>query len=103
MWAPSPRVRSSTTSASAARSTVEDQFGNLETGFDGSVTIALDSQPQQCGLGGTTTVTASGGVATFSGLTINNVGNGYTLMATGDGLTSPASTPINVTPIPPSN
>ena len=53
---------------------MEDQFGNIETGYNGSVTIALDDNPGNAVLGGTTTVTASGGVATFSGLTISIVG-----------------------------
>ena len=79
---------------------VEDQYGNLETSYNGSVIMALDANPGSATLGGTTSVTASGGVATFSGLTINAIGNGYTLVATSDGLTSPDSTPINVTPIP---
>src|SRR5208337_42402 len=37
-------------------------------------------------LGGMLTATAVNGVATFSGLTLNNAGNGYTLKATADGL-----------------
>ena len=54
----------------------KDQFGNLEPGFQGSVTI---SQPGN--VTGTTTVTAKNGVATFSNLAIDTVGT-YTLEAT---------------------
>jgi subtilisin-like proprotein convertase family protein len=79
---------------------VEDRYGNLETAYDGNVSIALDNNPTGAILGGTTTVTASGGVATFSGLTVHNIGNNYTLVAMIVGVTSPDSTPFNVTPIP---
>jgi subtilisin-like proprotein convertase family protein len=79
---------------------VEDQFGNLETNYNGSVTMALDSNPGGGVLGGSTSI-ASGGVADFPALTIDKVGNPYTLRATAAGVTSPDSTPINVIPIPP--
>jgi len=79
---------------------VKDQFGNVDTSYDGPVTVALDNNPGNAVLGGTTTVTASSGVATFSGLTINVIGNNYTLLATGDSLTTPASTAIDVSPLP---
>ena len=39
-------------------------------------------------------------MATFSGLTINVIANNYTLVATSDGLSTPASSSIDVTPIP---
>jgi streptogramin lyase len=85
---------------------VEDQYGNLETGYTQNVGIALDVNPTNASLGGgNTTVSGAGGVANFSGITISAVGNGYTLVATsttsgGSVLTSPQSTPINVTPTP---
>jgi hypothetical protein len=79
---------------------VEDQYGNLETGYAQNVSIALDVNPTSAALGGSTTVSGAGGVANFSGITISNVGNGYTLVATSNGLTSPQSSPINVTPTP---
>ena len=43
-------------------------------------------------------MTASGGVATFSGLTLNKVGSGYTLQASSSDLTSATTTGITVTP-----
>ena len=67
---------------------MEDQFGNLDTAFNGSVTVALDNNPGNATLGGTTTLNASGGVAAFSGLTINVIANDYTLVAT-DATASP--------------
>ena len=80
---------------------VEDQYGNLETSYTGSVVMALDVNPGSATLGGNSTVPAVGGVATFSGLTISALGNGYTLQATSGGVTSPDSNPIDVTAIPP--
>jgi len=78
----------------------EDKFGNA-TALTGNVTVQFLNNPTSGStLGGTTTVLASGGVATFSGLTISNVGNGYTLVATSGIFTSPASTPIDATPTP---
>ena len=51
------------------------------TGYNGSVTIALANNPGGSTLGGTLTVPAVNGVATFSGLTLNKAGTGYTLKA----------------------
>ena len=61
--------------------TAEDAEGNLATGFTGSETVALASNPGSSTLGGTLTVSATSGVASFSGLTLNKVGSGYTLAA----------------------
>ena len=64
---------SSTATAGVAFSTqpviyIEDQFGNLETG-DNSTQVTAASLPIGSGpLQGTTTVTASGGIATFTNL-----------------------------------
>jgi len=79
----------------------KDRFGNV-TPLSGSVSVAISNNPGNPAgtLGGTTTVNASNGVATFSGLTISTVGNGYTLVATSNGHMSPASTSIDVTPTP---
>src|SRR5262249_51946702 len=53
--------------------------------------------PTGATLGGTLTVTASQGVASFTNLTINKIGSGYTLRVSSSGLTSATSNPINVT------
>jgi hypothetical protein len=77
---------------------VEDAFGNLETGDNtDAVTMAIGTNPAGGTLSGTLTVTASGGVATFSNLSINNIGNGYTLVATSGSLTSATSNAFNIT------
>src|SRR5262249_60909792 len=60
----------------------QDSSGNLITSFNGTVTLALASNPGGGTLGGTLTVTASGGVATFSDLTLTKAASGYTLTTT---------------------
>ena len=54
---------------------VEDQYGNVVTSATNTVKVALDNNPGGAKLGGTTSMKASNGVATFSGLTINKTGN----------------------------
>ena len=105
VWTTEPPAQVLHNLAFGATVDVEDQFGNLETNYNGSVTIQLDTNPYpgSAVLGGTTTITASGGVATFSGLSINVVNTGgtyYTLQASSDGLHTPASSQIDVIPVP---
>jgi hypothetical protein len=76
---------------------IEDANGNLITGDTRNVTIAIGTNPAGGTLNGTKTVAAVGGIATFSTLSINNAGNGYTLVATASGLTSATSTSFNIT------
>ena len=47
--------------------TAEDNSGNVDTSFNGTVTVAMASNPGGATLGGTLTATAQNGVATFSG------------------------------------
>jgi len=75
---------------------VEDAFNHVVPSFNGNVTIALASDPGGGNLGGTLTVTAVNGVATFVGLTINTVGTGYTLQATSSGLTDATTAVVTV-------
>ena len=77
---------------------VEDPYGNVVTGYAGSVIIALSSNPGGSTLGGTLTETAASGVATFSGLTLNKVGTGYTLKVSSGSLTTATTSGIAVTP-----
>ncbi len=74
----------------------QDQFGSTVS-TNGSVTMAIGTNPGGGTLGGTTTVTASAGTATFSTLTINKAGTGYTLQANSTGLTSDTSSSFNIT------
>src|SRR2546427_4303835 len=77
---------------------VEDVNGTRVNNSTASISVAIGTNPGGGSLSGTTTVTASGGVATFSNLSINKTGTGYTLSATGSGLSSATSTTFNITP-----
>ena len=77
---------------------VLDAFGNLVTFDTSNVTVAIGTNPGSGTLSGTTTVAAVGGVATFSTLSINKVGTGYTLTAADGALTGATSNPFNITP-----
>ena len=76
------------------------QRGAVDTSFTGSVTLSLKSYPAGATLGGTLTVNAVAGVATFSGLTLNDVASGYTIQAESSGLTATTSSAIDVTAPP---
>jgi streptogramin lyase len=78
--------------------TAENSSGNPITSFDGTVTVALASNPGGATLGGTLTATASDGVATFSGLTLTTAASGYTLDVSASGLGAGASNAITVIP-----
>src|SRR5438034_4477132 len=63
----------------AVQITAQDASGNTATGFTGNITVAIGTNPSTGTLSGTLTDTAVGGVATFSGLSLDKVGTGYTL------------------------
>ena len=75
-----------------------DNTGALQTSFSGTVTIAIGANPAGGTLSGVTSVTAVGGIATFSNLLIDRAGNGYRLSAGASGFTGVTSTPFAVTP-----
>ena len=77
--------------------TAEDGGGN-PVAVSGTVSIAIANNPGGATLGGTTTVTFVAGVATFTGLTLNKAGVGYTLKV-GDQHGRPRST-VTTTPPP---
>ena len=77
--------------------TALDQFGSPDPDFNGSITVALASGPA-AQLGGTLTATAINGVATFSGLSVDLVGTGYTLAVSSTGLAGDTSTSFSATP-----
>ncbi|BCU78627.1 hypothetical protein llg_33420 [Luteolibacter sp. LG18] len=79
---------------------VQDTFGNLTTST-ASVTVAIGTNPGSGTLSGTTTVAAVAGVATFSDLSINKIGTGYTLTGASSGLTGATSGTFNITPAAP--
>jgi hypothetical protein len=77
--------------------TVRDQFGNTATGFAGDVTVAIGTNPTGGTLAGTTTVAAVAGVATFTDLSIDRAGTGYTLSATATSVTGTMSAAFDIT------
>ena len=67
---------------------VEDANGNVETSDNATqVSLAIGTNPASGTLSGGSAVTVASGVATFSGLSIDKAGTGYTLTA--------SSTPSN--------
>ncbi len=76
--------------------TVNYQSGGLYAGYNGNVTLALLSTNPGATLGGTLTAAAKNGVATFSGLTLNQLGSGARIMASTDPLTTTLTTPVTV-------
>ena len=80
---------------------VVDDGGNAVTGFSGPVTIAIGHNGGMLmpgTLSGTRAVTALNGVATFNDLSIDQVGNGYTLVVSASGVAGAESAPFNVGP-----
>jgi hypothetical protein len=88
-------------SAFAPQPVVEarDALGNLDTSFAGAIVVAIKSGTGTAGamLAGTTTLNASGGVATFPGLSIDKSGTGYRLTASSAGLAGADSSTFNIT------
>ena len=66
---------------------VEDQFGNIVTTDNSTVTLSVASGPGSFTSGSTISVTAVNGIATFSNLVLNTAGS-YTLTASDGSLTS---------------
>jgi hypothetical protein len=76
---------------------VEDQFGNVMTSDNtDQITMAIGINPGGSTLSGTLTVAVHGGIATFSDLSLNNQGKGYTLVASAAGLTGATSNTFDV-------
>ncbi len=75
---------------------IEDEDGNLVGDADDGVEIAIDNNPAGGTLSGTTTVDADGGVATFDDLSIDEVGDGYTLEAAAEDLDGAESVSFDI-------
>ncbi len=82
--------------APAVQVAVKDTLGNTVTSATGTVTLAIGANPNGGTLAGTATAAASGGVASFTGLSIDNPGSGYTLVATSGSLPADTSAPFPV-------
>ena len=76
----------------------DDQGDRVTTDNTTQVTLAITGGTGTAGavLSGTTTVTVVNGWATFSGLSIDSAGSGYTLAATAPGVSSTISSLFNV-------
>jgi streptogramin lyase len=80
---------------------VSDKYGNPVTTFSGSVTVTLANNPGGSSLSGTTALSVSPasstpGYVTFASLSLNNPGNGYTLILSASGLASATTTAMSV-------
>lgn len=81
----------------AVKVQIVDAYNNLlKQDNSDVVTISLGSNPTAAVLSGTLSATVSGGVATFSSLSINKLGNGYTLVAKSGTLSPVTSLSFNV-------
>jgi hypothetical protein len=74
-----------------------DVNGNRVTNNTSSVTLSIGENPGSGALSGTVTVNAIDGVVTFTGVSINKVGEGYTLSAASGSLTGATSSTFNMT------
>jgi hypothetical protein len=76
---------------------LEDADGNLRTSDSTTqVTLSILANPGATSLVGTSTITASSGVATFTGLQIPVPGESYTQQATATGYVSATTNPFTV-------
>jgi hypothetical protein len=79
---------------------LEDASGGVVASNNSAVTLTLSGGTAGAILTGTTTVAASSGVATFTGLSVNTAGTAYTLTAADGTLTSATSSAFNITAAP---
>ncbi|HYG76614.1 MAG TPA: Calx-beta domain-containing protein, partial [Planctomycetota bacterium] len=81
----------------AVKVAIQDASGVTVSTATNAVTIVIGTNPGTGTLGGTLTVNAVSGVATFSNLSIDKAGTGYTLVASATNLTSATSNAFNIT------
>ncbi len=75
----------------------EDGQGNVNTSYNGPITLTLGNYPSGATLGGVLILGANDGVATFTGLSLNIPFTDYTILAASGGLTSATTIGFNVT------
>ncbi len=83
--------------------TVFDSVGDVVTSFAGDVTLAIGNDPGvlKARLSGRSQAAAAAGVATFGDLSIDQLGSGYTLIATIEaGTITKESGSFNITAVP---
>ncbi len=76
---------------------VQDQFGNPVTTATNQVTLSFQTNPSSTLLIGGGTVTAIGGVASFTAVAVRDDDTGYELLATSPGLSSDISNSFDIT------
>src|SRR5437016_2383648 len=82
----------------AVQVAIQDAFGNAVATATNHVTAALGNNPGGGTLSGTTTASPINGRATFSDLSVDKAGTGYTLAASATGLTDATSIAFNINP-----
>ncbi|MCC6574451.1 MAG: hypothetical protein IT462_11735 [Planctomycetes bacterium] len=75
---------------------IQDFGGNLIAGSSALVTAMLSVSPPGAALQGTATTSATGGVASFAGLSVTSPGLGFVLLFESPGLVPISSTPFNI-------
>jgi hypothetical protein len=78
-----------------------DDYGNLDPTFVETVAVALSTGPAGSTLGGTTSLSATGGRATFPDLWLDTTGEGYSLAASATGVDPAVTRTFEVVPGPP--
>lgn len=94
-----PKTTLPLTAMPAVQVTVTDALGNAVSSYTGTVTIAIGHNGGVVApgtLSGTKTVTVVNGVATFADLSIDQLGNGYTLTVTAGGVVGVESAAFNI-------
>jgi hypothetical protein len=81
---------------SSVVATLSDAANVTVASYNGTASIAIGANPGTSTLSGTATVGAVNGVATFSGLSLNKIGTGYTLVASGASATTATTTTFNI-------
>jgi hypothetical protein len=84
--------------APAVQVALLDSTNTVVAGATNAVKLVLRSNPGESTLAGTTTVNAVNGIATFSDLSLNGLGTGYTLYASSGTLAGAESNAFNITP-----
>ncbi|MBI4420748.1 MAG: Ig-like domain-containing protein, partial [Gemmatimonadetes bacterium] len=81
----------------AVQVAIQDDANNVVPSATNAITLAIGTDAGGGTLSGTTTVNAVNGIATFSNLSINRTGTGYTLAAVAGGLTGATSAGFTIT------
>ena len=76
--------------------TALDATNAVITAFNGTVALSIGSNPGGSTLGGTSSVSAVSGVATFSAFKLDKAGTGYTVTANSAGFTAITSSAFNI-------